>query len=87
MEKRIALMAIIVEQRDEIKRLNTILTDFNEYIIGRMGLPHRQGDIALISVAMEAPIDVINNLSGKIGQLKGITSKVVMTKDIATKQQ
>ena len=79
-EIRTALLAIVVEDRTEIEKFNAVLSEYNEYIIGRMGLPHRHSDVALISIAIEAPSDVINTLSGKIGQLKGITSKSVMAK-------
>ncbi len=72
---RVALIAIIVENRESVEALNAILHEFGRYIIGRMGLPYRERKISIISVAIDAPQDVINTLSGKIGQLDGVTAK------------
>ncbi|MBR6344890.1 MAG: iron-only hydrogenase system regulator [Lachnospiraceae bacterium] len=76
-EIRIALLGIMVKDRTETGKLNELLSEYGEYIIGRMGLPHCKDGVNLISVAMEAPMPVINGLSGKIGRLNGITSKVL----------
>jgi len=77
MEERVALISIIVRDKKDIGKLNEILGLYGEYVIGRMGLPHTKSSISLISVGIEAPQDVINTLSGKLGQLSGITSKVI----------
>ena len=80
METRIVLIGIIVNDRSEIGRLNVLLSEYQDYIIGRMGLPHhmyKDKEISIISIAMEAPTDKISALSGKIGRLDGISSKVV----------
>lgn len=77
METRIALIGIIVENTDSTHRLNELLHEHSNYIIGRMGIPYREKDVNVISVAIDAPQDVINALSGKIGNLAGITAKTV----------
>lgn len=77
METRIALIGIIVECTDSTMELNRLLHEYGQYIIGRMGIPYREKKVNVISVAMDAPQDVINALSGKIGRLKGITAKTV----------
>jgi putative iron-only hydrogenase system regulator len=77
METRVAIIGIIVEERDSVEKLNEILHDYAKYIIGRMGLPYQKKNISIISVVIDAEQDVINTLSGKIGNLKGISSKVV----------
>ena len=77
MASRIAVIGIIVEEPDSVKELNQILHEYGEYIIGRMGIPYRQRGVNIISVAMDAPADVISALSGKIGKLPGITAKTV----------
>ena len=77
MASRIAVIGIIVEESDSVKELNQILHEYGEYIIGRMGIPYRQRGVNIISVAMDAPADVISALSGKIGKLPGITAKTV----------
>ena len=75
METRVAVISIIVEQKDSVERLNAILHEYGEYIIGRMGLPYRACEISIICVAIDAPQDVISALSGKIGRLPGVTGK------------
>ncbi len=77
MDTRIALIGIIVERPESVERLNMLLHEYGRYIIGRMGIPYRRRDINIISVAIDAPQDVINALSGKIGKLDGISAKTV----------
>lgn len=75
METRVAVMSIIVEKNDTVEKLNTILHDYGEFIIGRMGIPYRKKNINIISIAIDAPQDTIAALSGKIGRLDGISVK------------
>ena len=77
MDTRVALIGIIVENMDSTPELNKLLHEYGSYIIGRMGLPYRERGLYIISVAIDAPQDVINALSGKIGRLDGITAKTV----------
>lgn len=76
-ETRIALIGIIVEDMDSIEALNGLLHENSHYIVGRMGIPYRERGVNIISVAIDAPQDVINALSGKLGRLHGITAKTV----------
>lgn len=75
MNTRIALIGIIVESNESVGELNTLLSDYSEYIIGRMGIPYREKNISIISVAIDAPNDVISSLSGKLGMLPALTQK------------
>ena len=75
METRVAVMSIIVENNDTVEKLNAILHEYSEYIIGRMGLPYRARKISIISIAIDAPQNTISALSGKIGSLDGISVK------------
>ena len=75
METRVAVMSIIVENHDSVERLNGLLHDYGEYIIGRMGIPYRQKKINILSVALDAPQDTISALAGKLGNLKGVSVK------------
>ena len=77
METRVALISIIVENNEVIDDINRFLHEAGKYIIGRMGIPYREKNVHIISVAIDAPQDVINALSGKIGRLAGITAKTV----------
>lgn len=80
METRVALLGIIVENTDEVERLNRILHDYAEYIIGRMGIPYSRKKMNIISVVLDAPEEQISALAGKIGMLRGISSKVIYGK-------
>ena len=75
METKVAVVAIVVEERDSVEKLNEILHDYSAYIIGRMGIPYRSRGINIISGVVDAPHDVISALSGKIGNLKGVSAK------------
>lgn len=75
MDSRVAVIGIIVENPDVSDRLNAILHDYAPYILGRMGIPYREKGISIISIAVDAPQDVINTLSGKLGKLPGISTK------------
>ncbi len=75
METRIAVIGIVVEQEDSVEALNEVLHEYREYIIGRMGIPYRQKKISVISIAVDAPQEVISALSGKVGRLPGVSSK------------
>ena len=77
MEKRVAIIGIIVERDGMVDKLNELLHEYGEHIIGRMGLPHRERGISIISLAVDAPQDVISALGGKIGRLPGISSKTL----------
>ena len=75
METRVAVMSIIVENPDSVEKLNGILHQHGEYIIGRMGIPYRKRSISIISIALDAPQDTISALAGKVGALKGVSVK------------
>ena len=75
METRVAVISIIVENPDMVEKLNALLHEYGEYVIGRMGIPYRKRGVSIISVAMDAPQSTIAALSGKIGALPGIAVK------------
>ena len=77
MENRVAVLAIILQDASSVGRLNELLHGYGDRIIGRMGLPYPARGIHLISVAMDAPQSEISALSGKLGQLPGVTTKTV----------
>ncbi len=76
MKTRVAILGIIVEDGDSVEQLNELLHEYAEYIVGRMGIPYRKKHICIMSIAVDAPQDVISSLSGKIGLFKGISVKV-----------
>lgn len=75
METRIAVMSIIIENKDSVHTTNALLHEYSNYIIGRMGIPYRKRGINLLSIALDAPHDTISSLSGKIGNLPGVSVK------------
>ena len=77
METRVALIGIVVENPDSVEQLNALLHQYRQYVIGRMGVPYREREVNIISVAMDAPGSIISALSGKVGRLKGVTAKTV----------
>lgn len=79
-ETKLAVIAIVVEQQESVRELNELLHGCSRYIIGRMGIPHRERSVSLISVAMDAPADVISGLSGKLGRISGVSAKVAYSK-------
>ena len=80
MEKRVALIGIVVEDMESVEALNHILHEYGDYIIGRMGLPYRCRGISIISIAVDAPMNVISTISGKLGMLKGLSVKTIYSK-------
>ena len=80
MDTRVAVISIIIEDREAVQAMNAILHEYAEYIIGRMGIPYRAKGINIISVAVDAPMNVINTLSGRIGKLPGVSAKAAYSK-------
>ena len=75
METRIAVIGIVVEEEESVELLNEILHEYRHFIIGRMGIPYPKKGVSVISIAVDAPQSTISALTGKIGKLKGISSK------------
>ena len=80
MENKIAVVAIIVSDEKSVEKVNATLHEYRDNIVGRMGLPHQRDNISVISVVMDAPQELINGLSGKLGMISGVKSKVLTTK-------
>ncbi len=80
MDTKIAVVAIIVSDIKAVEKMNELLHNFGEYIIGRMGLPYKEKKVNVISIVMDAPQEIINSLSGKLGMINGLSSKVLTTK-------
>ena len=80
MDTRVALIGIVVENTESVEQLNNVLHQYSNYIIGRMGIPYREREVSIISVAIDAPANVISALSGKLGMLDGISTKTIYSK-------
>lgn len=77
---RVALIGIVVENPQAVPQMNELLHEYAYYIIGRMGIPYEKRGVSIISVAVDAPADVISALSGKVGRLEGISTKTIYSK-------
>ena len=75
MDNRVAVISIIIEDDSAAAELNALLHQYGQYIIGRLGIPYRSRGINIICVAIDAPGDVINALTGALGRIKGINAK------------
>ncbi len=80
MESRVALIGIIIENPDSVAQMNALLHEHSSYIIGRMGVPYPQKGISIISVVIDAPMNTISSLSGKLGMLDGVNTKTIYSK-------
>ena len=77
MDTRVAIIGIIVENNAVICDIQNLLSEYSEFIIGRMGIPYKPKDVRIISVVLDAPVDTINALTGKIGNIQGVNAKTV----------
>ena len=80
METRVAVLSIIVENEESVGELNELLHKYGKYIIGRLGIPYRQKNVNIICIAIDAPNDEINALTGALGRIRGITAKATYSK-------
>ncbi len=79
-EKSLAILSIIVEDLTSAEQLNTYLSEYGAFVVGRMGIPYREKGVSVLSVVLDAPATVLNALTGKIGQLHGVTAKTLFSK-------
>ncbi len=79
-ENRIAVLSIIAEDRTKSPEINSVLALFGDYVVGRMGIPYKQKDVFVICVVVDAPVEIINNITGKLGMIEKVTAKTVTSK-------
>jgi putative iron-only hydrogenase system regulator len=84
METRVAVMSIIVENAAMVEKINGLLHEYGDYIIGRMGIPYRKRQISIISIALDAPQNTTASLAGKLGTLPGVSVKTAYSSVIST---
>lgn len=80
MDTRVALIGIMVGNKESVAKLNEILHEYGEYVVGRMGIPYQKRNVSVISVVLDAPNDVISALSGKLGMLPNVSTKTIYAK-------
>lgn len=86
MESRIALIGIIIENKDSVEKINLILHEYSEYIVGRMGVPYHKRQVSVISVIVDASNEVINAISGKLGMIPHVSTKTVYSKFVVNEE-
>lgn len=80
MKRRIAVIGVVVMQRSEAaRRVNAILSDYGEIIVGRMGIPYREREMSVISLIVDGTTDEIGALTGKLGSIEGVKVKAAIT--------
>ena len=79
-ENRIAVVNILVSDRGMSEQINMLLSAYGDWIIGRMGIPYKEKEISILSVVMDAPVEMVNTLTGKIGKMKGVSVKALFGK-------
>jgi len=81
-EKRLGVVGIVIEERQVVAKVNQILSEHADLIIGRMGLPHQARDVSVISLIVDGSTDRVGSLTGKLGNIPQVTVKSALTKGI-----
>ena len=84
METRVAVVSIILENSQSVNEVNKLISDYSDYVVGRMGIPYKKRGISIISVVIDSPQDVISTFSGKLGKLEGVSAKTAYSKYVFT---
>ncbi|OPJ54972.1 TM1266 family iron-only hydrogenase system putative regulator [Alkalithermobacter paradoxus] len=79
MNKRIGVVAIIVENKESVEKVNKLLSEFADSIVGRMGIPYKEKDVSVISIIVDGTNDEIGALTGRLGRLDGVSVKSALT--------
>ena len=80
MNSRVSVVSIIIKDEEAAGKVNELLHEFRQYVVGRMGIPYREKRVSIISVVIDAPGDVTSSLSGKLGMLEGVSAKTLAAK-------
>lgn len=80
METRVAAVSIILENSNSVEEVNKLISDYSDYVVGRMGIPYKRRGISIISVVLDSPQDIISTFSGKLGKLDGVSTKTAYSK-------
>ena len=80
MENKLAVVATVISNQESVYKVNEVFHTYSPYVVGRLGIPYRERGVNVISVVIDAPQEVLSSLSGKLGMIDGVTSKVMITK-------
>ena len=79
-EKRLAVLSVMAQNRMMAEKINAYLSEYGEFIVGRMGIPYRERGVFVLCIVLDAPMSAINALTGKIGSLEGVSAKTLFGK-------
>ena len=79
-ESRLAVISIIVSDRQSSAKINALLSEFGDYVVGRMGIPYRSRGVSVMCIVADASAETLNTLTGKLGMISGVTAKTLMSK-------
>ncbi len=85
--KRIGVIGIVIENLDCISNVNSIISSYNDIIVGRLGIPYKEKGISVISLVVDGTTDDIGSLTGKLGSIKGINLKSALTKQLSNRRK
>ncbi|MGI6737068.1 MAG: TM1266 family iron-only hydrogenase system putative regulator [Anaerovoracaceae bacterium] len=85
-KNRVALIGIIVEDPASVEQINHLLHDCQDMIFGRMGVPHREKGLSVISIAIDGDQDRISALSGRLGAIDGVSTRTVFARSMSAKR-
>lgn len=83
-ETRIGVAAVIIEEPNSVREVNDVLHEHSGIIVGRMGIPYRERGVSVISLVLDANPNEISALTGKLGKIKSVSVKAVMSKGRST---
>ena len=81
MNKRIAVIAIVIDASESVQEVNQVLHEKSSIIIGRMGIPYKERTVSVISLSVDGTPDEISSLTGRLGQIKGVSVKAAISKN------
>ncbi|MBE5747286.1 MAG: hypothetical protein E7352_03810 [Clostridiales bacterium] len=79
-ENRIAVVSILVTDRGVSEHVNALLSEYGDWVLGRMGIPYKEKQVSVLSVVLDAPVEVTNALTGKLGRIGGVSVKALFGK-------
>ena len=77
---RIAVVSVLISDRSVSEKVNGFLSEYGEWILGRMGIPYKEKGVSVLSIVMDAPVEITNALTGKLGRLSGVSVKALFGK-------
>ena len=78
--KRLGVIAIVIEDLEQAEQVNALIHEYNDLMVGRMGIPYKERNISVISLMVDGTTDRINALTGKLGRIEKVQVKSILTK-------